>query len=78
MVLECGQRNVTRGADPSNHNFSEGVDDGEDCDFDGAIVGESSQRAGLMQKLLDLQHECRTKKLRIPTNVTDAVELAQE
>lgn len=42
VVLEGGKRNLMPGADPSVDSSAETVDDDEDCDFDGAIGGESA------------------------------------
>lgn len=75
MASEDAQGNLTPEANPSIDNFSEGVNDDEDWDFDGVISGKSAQCVEIKRKLQDLPEECRTKKQKIPTNIAETVEL---
>lgn len=78
VVSESGEGNLTPEAISNVDNFREGVDDDGNWDFDGVIGVESAHPVGKKLKLLDMQDECRTEKERFPTNVAEAVELAQE
>lgn len=77
VVSECGQKNLSPGADLNVDNFPKGVDGKKDWDFIGSIGGDSAQCVGRKRNLTNLQEECQTKKPRVPTNVAEAVELAQ-
>lgn len=75
---EGGQEHLTSGADLNVDILSKSVDDDNDWDFDGAVDGKYAQHIGMKPKLLDLQDECWTKKWRVLSNVSEAVELSYE
>lgn len=49
MALEEAQENFTPGADPNIDNLPKGVDDDDDCDFDGVVGGDSAQRVSVAE-----------------------------
>lgn len=75
VASEGAQGNSTSSADKNIENLPKGVDDDEDWDFDCVICGEFAQRVSVKRKLQDLQDERRTRKRKVPTNVTEVVEL---
>lgn len=78
MVSEDGRCNLSPGENSDVDNLPKDVDDDKYWKFDGAKGGESTEIVDMKRKLLDLWDGCQTKKRRVPTNVAEAVEIAQE
>lgn len=75
--LEGDKGNQTPGEDPID-KLPESIDGDDDWDFTSAMDREFAQRVSVKWKLQNLQYECRTIERKLPTDVTEAVELAQE
>lgn len=63
---------------PNIDNLPEDVDHDDDWDSNGAQGGESAQLVHVKQMFPNFQDKCRKMERKVPTNVTEAVQLARE